>query len=234
MLIEFLGMPGNGKTTLARGLAADLAQHGYDATLLLMDAPVNANRYVKLGRQLVEIARYSISHPHQATCMARVLRYFPQPNLMTFAKASRYWLLTSAIIARHSRQAQIVVCDQGFGQGLFSLALQAPSLKDEAFNAALRLIPTPGLTILVTTDQETTEARLRERRYAHRWVDKLLLSDRGCWERAARIVEHIIAALRAADRPLTAYASSRTRSVAADTRELAAVVRRHLQRGAEI
>jgi thymidylate kinase len=228
MLIEFLGVPGVGKTTLARGLAADLAQHGYNAAFLPMDAPIHLNRYIKLAHQVGEISRYAAARPRQALRTARVLRYFPQPNLTTFAKVIRYWLRTHAVIERERRRGEIIVCDQGYYQGLYSLARLSAASDQEALSAALRLIPRPKLAILVTADSENVLARLRSRRYAHRSVDKLLLDDRRCLDKSVRLVAEIAAALGAADRPLIVYEA--LASVTADTRDLATVVREQLQR----
>ncbi len=228
MLIEFLGVPGVGKTTLARGVAADLVQRGYNAVFLPMDAPVDLNRYVKIARQIADIGRYGAARPRQALRAAQVLQYFPQPNLSTLAKVIRYWLLTHAVIDRERRQAEFVVCDQGYYQGLFSLARLSSASERAAFSAALRLIPVPEVAILVAADPEIILGRLRNRRYEHRSVDRLLLDDRGQLERSVQIVDEIAEALGAANRPLTTHAASST--VTADTQELAAMVRARLPR----
>jgi thymidylate kinase len=230
IVIEFFGMPGVGKTTLARGVVADLRRHGYDAVFLAMDAPVNLNRYLKLTYQIGAIARYAAARPRQVLSVTRVLRYFPQPDLITFAKVIRYWLLTCAIIDRSGRQAAVVVCDQGFYQGLYSLALLARAPDQAALCAALRLFPIPDLAILVTADLETIQTRLEERRYNHRWIDKLLRDNPESAERSVELIEHIATALRIAGRLTITYSSAPTASVSADTQKLAAIVRNHLER----
>ena len=227
VVIEFFGMPGVGKTTLARGIAADLSQHGHNATFLAMDAPVDLNRYIKLARQVGDIGRYVAARPQEIFRAVRVLRYFPQPNALTYTKVMRYWLLTCAIIDRSRSGADIVLCDQGLYQGLYSLALLTSTPDREVFSTALHLLPRPDLAILVTADRETVRARLSGRRYNHRWIDKLLLNDRRRLEESEEIVQAIAAALRATDCSLIVYAS--TASVAADTQELAAAVRSHLE-----
>ena len=226
-MIEFLGVPGVGKTTLARGVTADLRRHGYDTLFLAMDAPPELNRYAKLVRQIGVIGRYAAARPRQILRAARVLRYFPQPDVMTYAKVMRYWLLTYAAVNRSRGQAKVVVCDQGLCQGLYSLALLAPAPDQAAFGAALRRISMPDLIILVTADQQTVLGRLRSRQYNHRWIDKLLLSDRRYLDRSGQIVQAMVVALRAMDQPLLVYATSP--SINVDTQELAAVVRRRLR-----
>jgi thymidylate kinase len=226
ILIEFLGMPGVGKTTLARGIVTDLRQHGYDALFLGMDAPVKLNRYIKLMRQVGAIGRYAATRPCQALRAARVLRGFPQPNVITYSKVMRYWLLTHAVIHRSRGQADIVVCDQGYYQGLYSLARLSPAPDQASFCAALQRIPTPELAVLVTADQQTVRARLRGRQHDHRSIDQLLLRDRRYLDRSGQIVHAIQVALRATDHSLIVYATSP--SAIADTQELAASIRRHL------
>jgi thymidylate kinase len=234
VMIEFFGMPGVGKTTLARGVVADLRRHGYDAAFLAMDAPRDLNRYLKLASQIGVAARYAATRPRQALSVTRVLGHFPQPDLITLAKVTRYWLLTCAMIDRSACQADVVVCDQGFYQGLFALALLTPAPDQAAFCAALRLFPMPDFAVLITADLETIRTRLNGRAYDHRWIDKLLRADRAAAERGVEIIEHIAAALRIADRLIIAYSSAPTAPVSVDTQKVAAMVRGHLQRPAGI
>ncbi len=177
IVIEFLGVPGVGKTTLARRLAADLQTHGYRAAFVGMDSPAELGRWAKLLRHLGEIAPYLIAEPRQAWRALALLRHFPQPGLAASLSQLRYWLRTMALARRWAGAAEVAILDQGYFQGLFSWALPCGDLDPRVLAAALEVMPRPQLLVVVTASTEVVRARLRGRNAAHRKIDRCLLGD---------------------------------------------------------
>jgi thymidylate kinase len=190
-VIEFLGVPGVGKTTIARRLATDLRSHGYRAAFVGMDSPAELSRRAKLFRHLGEIAPYLIAEPRQAWRSLALLRYFPQPALADSLSRLRYWLRTLALARRWARTAEVAILDQGYFQGLFSWALPCRGFDPRVLSAALEVIPRPELLVVVTASAEVVRARLRGRNASHRKIDRCLLGDERWLDISFRLITQI-------------------------------------------
>jgi hypothetical protein len=177
MLIEFLGAPGAGKTTLARSLAEQLRARGYDAMFVSMDAPAELGRFAKVGRDLLEIGPWILANPDQLWRSVALLRRFPQRSWSSGLLRLRYWLRTLARAQQGARMAEVVILDQGCFQGVGSWALFSTKLDPSAIRAVLPTLPSPRLLIVLTLSEEAIRLRLRDRKYLHRHIDKLLLAD---------------------------------------------------------
>ena len=145
---------------------------------------------------------------------------------MTYAKVLRYWLLTYAAVAAAGVRPRSWSATRVSARGCTHWRCWLrPRIRRRSaplcggFDAGPRhpghRRPANGL------------GRLRSRQYNHRWIDKLLLSDRRYLDRSGQIVQAMLVALRAMDQPLLVYATSP--SINVDTQELAAVVRRRLR-----
>src|SRR5690348_7408027 len=124
MHIEFMGLPGVGKSTIARGVCAKLRAAGHRLGLS-PDDYVYAHPLVLRAYKLARIAAHGALHPDLALRSARRSRAFPQPSRSTAIRLLHNWLYVSAVCATRPRHRRLVVLDQGVCQGLYSLALQS-------------------------------------------------------------------------------------------------------------
>jgi broad-specificity NMP kinase len=177
MLIEFLGAPGTGKTTLARALAEELCGRGYPATFVSMDAAPGLGRYAKAGRDLLEIGPWIAANPGQLRAAVALMRRFPQRSRVSALLRLRYWLRTLARAHRGAVMAELVILDQGCFQGLASWALFSTEPDPSAIRAVLPTLPSPTILVAMTLPEDAIRSRLRARNYQHRQIDRLLLAE---------------------------------------------------------
>lgn len=148
MIIELVGLPGSGKTTLAGKLG---------------DRGAAVIRPPKGFRLLFESFRYFLRNPLRflriATATARVtparLRFTLLLNLVLVHAAKTEMALN------WSRKGRVAVIDQGFFQNLLAAFDQAPP--EEELLAYARLLPRPDLLLVVSTTPEERERQLAER-----------------------------------------------------------------------
>jgi broad-specificity NMP kinase len=177
MLIEFLGAPGTGKTTLARALAEDLRGRGCPATFVSMDAAPGLGRFGKGGRDLLEIGPWIVANPGQLRAAVALMRRFPQRSRLSALLRLRYWLRTLARAHRGAVTAELVILDQGCFQGLATWALFSTEPAPSAVRAVLPSLPSPAVVVAMTLPEDAIRSRLRARNYQHRQIDRLLLAE---------------------------------------------------------
>lgn len=224
-LIEFLGVPGVGKTTLARSTAGRLRQLGQEVVFLPMDTAVNLDRWPDRARGLIEVAAHAFMRPGQMLRAVGMVRLFPQPSLMASIKTLGYWLCTHALVHKHAAGTTFLVLDQGFYQGLYSWVLLRPQLNFAQLLAAMSRVPKPDLLVVVTAPPATIRTRLSERCFTHRWIDRLLLEDQEWIDKSAAMIALIERAARATDCSIVHCEASN--GVEQCTREILAAIGRH-------
>jgi broad-specificity NMP kinase len=161
LVVEFLGLPGVGKTTLALEVAK-----------LLPDLPVRSAYGHLSGRNWVarrlsnarDIARLALEHPRYVAQTVRVIRASGQRTPYDGLKVTNNWLNVSALTLASRRAPGITLFDQGTFQALWSVGYSA---EEEARPACLTrlgaLMPKPNLLVLVAADLTTVQRRLRAR-----------------------------------------------------------------------
>lgn len=148
MIIELVGLPGSGKTTLAKSLA--------ERGAVVVAAP-------KGFRLLFESFRYFLRNP------VRFLR-LKLKTLQVTPKGLAYTLLVNLVLVhaakqeialRWARKGRTAIIDQGFFQNLLAAFAVAPT--DEVLEAYARLLPKPDLLVVVSVSPEEREQQLAER-----------------------------------------------------------------------
>ncbi len=148
MIIELVGLPGGGKTTLAERLA--------DRGALIVKPP-------KGFRLLFESFRFTLRKPvHFFRILTETMRIVP--------KHLRYSLFVNLVLVHAAKQeiafrwtqkGRTAVIDQGFFQNSLAAFREAPT--DAALEAYLRILPTPDVLLNVCVSQEERERQLTVR-----------------------------------------------------------------------
>jgi RecA/RadA recombinase len=171
--VELCGVPGSGKSHLTRAVLTELSERGISAR----DASLVAGREARasrLWRKARGVARAATLRPGLAVATARAVRAAGVDRREQLARTVN--LLAHRTIAdRASRQAQVVLVDQGIVQELASVGLTGD------LDRCLPILPTAltatDLLVVVTVDAPTAAARLEGRATGESRVEVLRGSD---------------------------------------------------------
>ncbi len=162
VIVEFSGIPGAGKSSVAHAVAAALATtgHSVDEPLSLVSPSLARSR--RLLRKLRLAAFETLTHPVSSGTLAIAVARSGQ-SMSDFVHRAQNWLVVRALFRRSRRRSGVHLFDQGVVQELCSIgyrgdwrvALQgaAPGADDLA----------PDLIVRVTAPVDAVQRRLAAR-----------------------------------------------------------------------
>jgi thymidylate kinase len=166
-VVELCGLPGSGKTTLARALVEVLAVAGVEATVL--DASISAavGRPVRAARRLGLASTSALRRPVPS---ARAAAWFASGRQSPGDASSAFvqWLAVQRLVDRADGAATLHLLEEGAVQTLWTALLRADG--PSTASSAWALLPRSGrsdLVVLVDVPLETASARLARRRSRH-------------------------------------------------------------------
>ncbi len=165
--MELCGLPGSGKTTLARTLVEVLAVAGVEATVL--DTPISAavGRSARVARRLGLASTAVVRRPVPS---ARAAAWFATGRQSPGDAASAFvqWLAVQSLVDRADGAASVHLLEEGAVQTLWTALLRADG--PPAAGSAWALLPRSArsdLVVLVDVPLATASARLARRRSRH-------------------------------------------------------------------
>lgn len=197
LLVEFLGLPGAGKSELSRRVAGRLRRQEFPVHEPSYGLAHGIGVAARIARKSARVAREVALHPLQAARAASVLARSEQPSLACCAGVLFNWLLVSSLARQARGQRGLHLIDEGLAQGAWSIALEgrlAPALELLA-----RLPPAlvPDLLVVVEASTPAVTGRLRSRAQHDSRLDSRLDTQPELFRRGQSIAERIQSALGA-------------------------------------
>lgn len=162
-IVEFVGLPGAGKTSLSRATAAALRARG-----LRVSEPVTRLNELAAGRRaatkLASCTRQAARAPATAATLVRLVAASRQPS-WALAVKNLINLLLQQELSRAAPAGHVALHDQGVFQALWSLELEAqnPPRLDAALYARLAGDAGPRLVVFLDSDAVRVLERLSTR-----------------------------------------------------------------------
>src|SRR5687767_9276111 len=119
--VEFIGMPGSGKSTLSRRVAERLHAGGITVAQPSYVLAHGIARWRRLARKSRRVASELIAHPSDALRAARAVRSTRQRRAGDVLKMTFNWLLVSSLLRRRPPAGEVHLHDQGVLQALWSV-----------------------------------------------------------------------------------------------------------------
>src|SRR5690554_6194309 len=118
MNIEFIGLPGSGKSYIALELSKLLNAKGYKTglpNLKIVDSGTNIRKFKKVFM----IFLFLFQHPIKFFTAVSLIIVSKQNNMHNFIKVMYNFLYINALINKSTHEDEITIFDEGFLQGLW-------------------------------------------------------------------------------------------------------------------
>ena len=162
--VEFLGLPGSGKSALSCRLGRFLSERGFAVDETSFHLSHGPRRMVRVVRKSIHVCAEILRHPVYAAGVIATVGATGQPGHWIFLKMSFNWLLVSSLLRAPRHGATIALHDQGLFQALWSIGLGSGAGAIETTCARLGgAMPVASLVVLVEADRRAIRARLESR-----------------------------------------------------------------------
>jgi len=189
LLVEFVGLPGAGKSTLASAVALRLTRRGVAVRNVGSLYPDTSWRV--RARKMARGLRETLSRPHNAFRSGRAVLASGQRSLVDAAKALHNWLFVSSLVEENGGE-HVVLLDEGIFQALWSIGYSG---RDGALAALLHdlypLFPPPDLVVIVDVGPATAAARLARRPFGGSRLERASADDPHAFVRAVQVWQEL-------------------------------------------
>jgi GTPase SAR1 family protein len=220
MIVELIGAPGVGKTTLARKLSERLKKRQIPVELWLSYRPAEAlnregvtleaapygpsavvRRVARPAYEMLKVASSTFGHSPDAAISQKLIDILKPAGVLTPALLRQYLRRLSFAWLSAAQASRITLFDQGFAQAICSLAIVSSNRSEWHIENALRETPAAHLFIRLTASDDVITKRLRARERRQSRLERLLERDLDTNLRMARVVDAVYEGLLRLGRP---------------------------------
>lgn len=165
VLVEFVGIPGAGKSTLASELARLLRADSVPIRTPISEVNAIDSRPLRILRKSAEIGRYTLRHPYGTIGWLRTVRRLSDGSIHDVAKVGFNWLFVAGCLTQRRSDRGVTIADQGLLQAYWSTILgsSTPSVDDVHSIIETAFPDVPLLVVLVEVDTTVARQRLAAR-----------------------------------------------------------------------
>jgi hypothetical protein len=167
LTVELVGIPGSGKSRLARTLAASLAQRRIPVAQPSAPFASSVPPGRRLSRKLGACAAAAVASPARATRLTAGLLRSQQPDAADVAARWVQLMLSSTIELQAGRRPGVSIVDEGLVQSLWSIGLRGDVRPVLAALERDRDQRAADLLVVVSVAPELARARLVARASRH-------------------------------------------------------------------
>lgn len=161
-LVEFIGLPGSGKSTIAQRTAEHLQRRGEVVNLMMVSG--RTSRLARARKQQIALSYLALRHPVKLLSSAASFNALPLSSPGSRIRLHLNWCLHLARWYRLRGTAGIHLLDQGLFQVLWSLGFEHGPAAVERFHAGSRQdYPAPDVVVMVIASPKRLRTRLQAR-----------------------------------------------------------------------
>ncbi len=172
IIIDFFGLPGSGKTTIADRLVATLQKRGFKTIQPIHDVNLGYGSLRRIITKIMASTVYSLSHPQ---FMYELFANLERGCFRGTGEAVKLWINTGFVLyfMTRAKSCDFLVADQGIAQIAISLTINCKRTNIETIiKGFLDQIKAPVKLIYIHTDIHNVLERLEHRPYGRSRVDK--------------------------------------------------------------
>lgn len=186
--LEFLGLPGSGKTTLADAVMPSFGEADVSRRRALGDDLSPVRRHL---RRALYVFPPLLSHPRLMWGVLRRIRASRQRSAHALLKTCwNFWTVIGLVLSVR-KNGGALVSDQGVVQAIWSVALSAHGEVGDWWDLLARYEVLPTLLVVVHCPPEMMAVRLRERSIGSSRLTGISAID-PAWQDASRIMARLI------------------------------------------
>lgn len=173
VVVEFCGLPGSGKTTLAGLVATELAERELSGQIADAELSAAVSRSRRLRHKATAVAWQSAGHPLRTAGSARLIAASRQDSARDAVAGLVQWLAVQQAVAVARRGAGVQLFEEGVVQTLWTIGLRASRDVIRHLGESVPAPFRPDLLVVVEASVDVVRDRLAARPSRHSRTQRL-------------------------------------------------------------
>ena len=203
LTVEFLGLPGVGKSAVCGKTARYLSRRGFrvrEPVLAVSDRSAMGPRLRGYAGKSFLIARELLTHPLHSFRSVRAICSTGQPSLSVLVMVVTNWLMQCSLLRNRKTPPAVNLFEEGIFQALWSIGLEARSGAVRDLGATFsEVLAMPDVVVVVEADLAAVVDRLQRRDGNESRADRWSQDDGQAFAQASSRMTEVIETLLRGD-----------------------------------